>query len=67
MGSRPSPPPPRSACLYGPDDRAPIRVSRVEEIEEPIDPALALACADVPRGSPGSTRPSSASSPSSTA
>ncbi|KAF8667324.1 hypothetical protein HU200_052999 [Digitaria exilis] len=24
---RPSPPPPRSACLYGPDDRAPIRVS----------------------------------------
>ncbi|PUZ43524.1 hypothetical protein GQ55_8G016800 [Panicum hallii var. hallii] len=48
--------------LYGPDDRAPLRavlalkrraridagVSRVEEVEEPLDPALALACADDP-------------------
>jgi len=49
--------------LYdGPDDRNPLRavlalkrrpridagVSRVEEIEEPLDPALALACADDP-------------------
>ncbi|KAF8644064.1 hypothetical protein HU200_066575 [Digitaria exilis] len=48
--------------LYGPDDLAPTRavlalkrrprlvagVSRVEEIEEPLDPALALACADDP-------------------
>lgn len=48
--------------LYGPDDRAPTRavlalkrrprlvagVSRVEELEEPLDPALALACADDP-------------------
>ncbi|TVU42439.1 hypothetical protein EJB05_08844, partial [Eragrostis curvula] len=48
--------------LYGPDDRAPVRavlalkrrprldagVSRVEEVEEPLDPALALACADDP-------------------
>ncbi|XP_066391593.1 triphosphate tunnel metalloenzyme 3-like [Miscanthus floridulus] len=49
--------------LYdGPDDRAPERavlalkrrpridagVSRVEEVEEPLDPALALACADDP-------------------
>ncbi|XP_044445666.1 triphosphate tunnel metalloenzyme 3 [Triticum aestivum] len=48
--------------LYGPDDRAPSRavlalkrrprihagVSRVEEVEEPLDPALALACLDDP-------------------
>ncbi|GJN20463.1 hypothetical protein PR202_gb07844 [Eleusine coracana subsp. coracana] len=48
--------------LYGLDDHAPSRavlalkrrpridagVSRVEEIEEPLDPALALACADNP-------------------
>jgi adenylate cyclase class IV len=49
--------------LYdGPDDRAPSRavlalkrrpridagVSRVEEVEEPLDPALALSCADDP-------------------
>nr|BAJ88761.1 predicted protein [Hordeum vulgare subsp. vulgare] len=48
--------------LYGPDDRAPSRavlalkrrprmhagVSRVEEVEEPLDPALALACVDDP-------------------
>ncbi|KAG2614666.1 hypothetical protein PVAP13_3NG304430, partial [Panicum virgatum] len=48
--------------LYGPDDRAPLRavlalkrrpridagVSRVEELEDPLDPALALACADDP-------------------
>lgn len=48
--------------LYGLDDRAPSRavlalkrrpridagVSRVEEVEEPLDPALALACVDDP-------------------
>jgi len=48
--------------FYGPDDRAPLRavlafkrrpsidagVSRVEEVEEPLDPALALACAGDP-------------------
>lgn len=48
--------------LYGPDDRAPSRavlalkrrpridagVSRVEEVEEPLDPALAVTCADDP-------------------
>ncbi|XP_062192426.1 triphosphate tunnel metalloenzyme 3-like [Phragmites australis] len=48
--------------FFGPDDRAPSRavlalkrrpridagVSRVEEVEEPLDPALALACADDP-------------------
>jgi adenylate cyclase class IV len=48
--------------LYGPDDRAPSRavlalkrrpridagVSRVEEVEEPLDPKLAVACADDP-------------------
>lgn len=48
--------------LYGLDDRAPSRavlalkrrprldagVSRVEEVEEPLDPALALACLDDP-------------------
>lgn len=48
--------------FYGPDDRAPSRavlalkrrpridagVSRVEEVEEPLDPTLALACAEHP-------------------
>ncbi|XP_039827418.1 triphosphate tunnel metalloenzyme 3-like [Panicum virgatum] len=48
--------------LYNPDDRAPLRVvlalkrhpcieaniSRIEEVEEPVDPALALACANNP-------------------
>uniref|UniRef100_A0A0E0ATM0 CYTH domain-containing protein n=1 Tax=Oryza glumipatula TaxID=40148 RepID=A0A0E0ATM0_9ORYZ len=48
--------------LYGLDDRAPSRavlalkrrpridagVSRVEEVEEPLDPAIALACVDDP-------------------
>ncbi|KAK1661823.1 hypothetical protein QYE76_049982 [Lolium multiflorum] len=49
-------------CLYGLQDQSPSRavlalkrrpgldagVSRVEEVEEPLDPALALACADDP-------------------
>jgi uncharacterized protein YjbK len=48
--------------LYGPDDHVPSRavlalkrrpridagVSRVEEVEEPLDPELAVACADDP-------------------
>ena len=48
--------------LYNPDDRAPLRmvlalkrhlcieanISRIEEFEEPVDPALALACANNP-------------------